>query len=199
MTSIVLIVEDQPSGLVAAKILKTVAPECQIVNQIRWSKDMIRTRIRAINRSARGCPFFVLTDQDTLDRCPPRAIAEVEEPIHANLLCRFATMEVESWILADRARAARFLQVPEHRIPLDTDRLPQPKEFLVSLARKSRSSSVRRDLVPRPRSTSRVGPDYNGRLRDFVIAQWDVRTACEHSPSLRRTVARVEAFPPDRA
>ena len=105
-------------------------------------------------------------------------------------------MEIESWILADRPGAADFLRVPRHRIPEDTDAIAQPKEFLLRLARKSRSRAIREDLTPRPGSTSRIGPGYNGRISEFAGDAWDVRTACNHSPSLKRSFDRIASFAP---
>ena len=194
--SLALIVEDRPSEAVARKLLKAAAKPLRVDNVLRWSKDTIRMRIHSVNRAARGYPWFVLTDQDTGERCPPVALAELAERRHPNLMYRFATMEVESWILADRKGVSAFLHVPVHRIPLDTDALPRPKEFLVGLARKSRSKRIRTDMTPRPGSTSRVGPDYNGRLSEFVAEVWDYRAASAHSESLRRSLRRIESFAP---
>jgi len=103
-------------------------------------------------------------------------------------------MEVESWLLADRSGAAGFLRVLPHRIPEDTDSIPKPKEFLIGLARKSRSRTIRDGLTPRPGSTSRVGPDYNGLLGEFASGNWSPARAAAHSASLKRTVRRIESF-----
>ena len=195
-TALALIVEDRPSEVVARKLLVATGRDFDVCNVLRWSKDSIRERIHGINRAARGFPWFVLTDQDTAERCAPAAIAELREPKHPNLLYRFAVMEIESWILADRRGAADFLRVQRHRIPEDTDSIAHPKEFLLGLARKSRSKAIREDLVPRPGSTSRIGPDYNGRLSEFVAGGWEVRTACDHSPSLKRSFDRIAGFAP---
>lgn len=196
-TSLALIVEDRPSEIVSRKLLAAAPGEFHVANVLRWSKDTIRQRIHGINRAARGFPWFVLTDQDTEQRCPPVAIAELREPRHPNLLYRFATMEIESWILADRHGVSDFLRVPVHRIPRDPDALPHPKEFLLGLARKSRSKTIREDLTPRSGSTSRIGPDYNGRLSEFAAEAWDIRRACAHSPSLKRSFDRIVSFAPD--
>lgn len=195
-TALALIVEDRPSEVVARKLLAATGRDFDVCNVMRWSKDTIRERIHGINRAARGFPWFVLTDQDTKERCPPVAIAELREPKHPNLIYRFATMEIESWLLADRRGASDFLHVPLHRIPEDTDSISHPKEFLLGLARRSRSRTIREDLTPRSGSTSRIGPDYNGRLSEFVGDAWDVRTACDHSPSLRRSFDRIRDFAP---
>lgn len=100
-------------------------------------------------------------------------------------------MEVESWIMADRQSFANFLSIPQHRVPLDTDAIARPKELLVSLARHSRSSRVRADLVPASGSTSRVGPAYNLRLASYVQDFWHPESAAAVSESLRRTLARM--------
>ena len=194
--SLALVVEDRPSEVVVRRLLMATGREFLLDNVQRWSKDTIRARIHGINRAARGFPWLVLTDQDTAKRCPPVAIRELREPKHPNLLYRFAAMEIESWILADRRGAASFLRVPCHRIPQDTDSIAQPKEFLLGLARRSRSRAIREDLVPRRGSTSRVGPDYNGRLSEFVAEGWDPGAACDHSPSLKRSFARIASFAP---
>lgn len=106
---------------------------------------------------------------------------------------RIAVMEVESWIMADRKGAANFLSIPLNRIPLDTDALLHPKEFLVSLARSSNKARLRADLVPRPGATSKVGPGYNLRLGEFVRLHWSVERASQVSNSLKRTMARLRA------
>jgi hypothetical protein len=102
-------------------------------------------------------------------------------------------MEVESWVLADRAQFSSFLSVPEHRIPANTDQIPQPKEFIVTLARRSRRKDIREDLVPAVGSTAPVGPAYNPRLAAFVVDSWDPTAASGASPSLARAVERLRS------
>ena len=79
-----------------------------------------------------------------------------------------AVREVEAWLLADAARLGRFLGVPAARIPLSPDTLRNPKQEMVNLARRSRSRSIREDLVPRPEGGRQVGPAYTSRLIEFV-------------------------------
>ena len=196
MVSLTLIVEDQLSEYVVRKMLQEFNAGYQVSNALRWNKDKIRTRVNAINMSSHGAAFFVLTDQDTKDRCPPDAINELSAPIHQNLLYRFAVMEVESWVMAHRTAISQYLSVPLSKIPLDTDAIDTPKEYLINLVRKSRSSKIRKDIVPRQNSTAKVGPDYNGRLIDFVSQHWDVRVASQSSQSLQRAFARLENFSP---
>ena len=49
-------------------------------------------------------------------------------------------------------------------MPDDPDSIGQPKELIVSLARKSKQKDIREDLVPLPGDTRRVGAAYNPRL-----------------------------------
>ena len=101
-------------------------------------------------------------------------------------------MEVESWIMADRSALARFLSIPVRRIPSNTDDIDNPKEFLVSLARRSNRRRLRDQLVPAPgATTARVGPEYNSRFSEFVQTHWDLERAAVVSPSLKKTLDRI--------
>ena len=193
-----LIVEDPLSEVVAEKMLDGSGKNYDVANILHWGKNKIRDKIKGINRAAQGYCYFVLTDQDTEDRCPPTAINELPETIHPNLLYRFAVMEIESWVMAHRQAIADFLSIPVSRIPTNTDTIEKPKEHLVSLARKSRSAKIKRDLVPRPTGTRAVGPGYNDMLSEFVISHWDIEIAKQHSPSLHRTFSRLRQFTPDQ-
>lgn len=192
--AVILITEDSLSQLVVNQMLAQTGCACEVVNTLTWNKDKIKSKIQAINQSARGQAYIVLTDQDTPDRCPPTAIQEIPEALHANLLYRFAVMEVESWIMAHREAFAHFLSIPINRIPIDTDTLPDPKAELIRFAKMSRSSSIRADIAPAVNSNSEVGPDYNGRISEFIMAKWQAKAAARHSPSLTRALHRLEIF-----
>ena len=194
MISLVLIAEDSLSEVVAKKIIAGANKNYEVVNVILWNKDKIKKKIKEINNAAKGSVYFVLTDQDTADRCPPNAINELPEPVHPNLMYRFAVMEIESWVMAHREAISNFLSVPKKQIPVNTDTINKPKEYLINLARKSRSGRIKKDIVPRDKSTSQVGPDYNGRLSEFVSKHWDVRIASQYSPSLTRTFRKLQNF-----
>ena len=191
---LILIVEDPLSEAVARRILEKADRSYEVVNVLRWNKDKIKRKIKNINHAARGFAYFVLTDQDTEDRCPPNAISELREPVHSNLLYRFAVMEIEAWVMAHREAVSSFLYVPINKIPDDVDDIKNPKEYLINLARKSRSSRIREDIPPRNKTTSKVGPDYNGMLIDFVTERWDIDVAAIYSRSLKRTIERLRLF-----
>lgn len=196
MIYLTLIVEDSLSEVVARKMLAATGRDYEVTTVLSWNKDKIRDNIRNINKSANSYIYFVLTDQDTNDRCPPQAISEIPDPIHPNLLYRFAVMEIESWVMAHRDAISSFLSVPINRIPNNTDSLSDPKEYLVDMARRSKSSRIRKDIAPRNNSTSKVGFDYNGRLIEFVTEYWNIHAASQHSPSLFRAFNKLNAFTP---
>ena len=101
-------------------------------------------------------------------------------------------MEVESWIMAERQAVSKFLEIPTHRIPRNTDQIATPKEFLVSLARRSRNARLREALVPAQNDkSSKTGNAYNPQLIQFVRKQWNLERAAAVSPSLKRTLDRL--------
>jgi hypothetical protein len=156
----------------------------------------IKKRIDGFNHAAKGMPYLILTDLDRHE-CPPLLIDQwLTATKHPNLLFRIAVREVEAWLLACRELFATFLGVPSDRIPGDVEAIPNPKEFVVNLARRSRKKKVRVDIAPAPASTARVGPDYNGRLAYFVENLWDPAVAEENCPSLRKTIETLRTFRP---
>lgn len=189
----ILAVEDTLSEAVARKLLSVVRPEISVtVAMGHQGRGYLQNRARELNRTAASVPVLLLADLDRPLPCPPDLIASwLSAPAQRLLLFRIAVMEIESWVLADRGRFASFLSVPDHRIPANTDEIPQPKEFIVNLARRSRRKDIREDLVPAPGSTSSVGPAYNPRLAVFVDETWNPVTASEASPSLARAVTRL--------
>lgn len=190
----ILAVEDVLSDLVVRKIVATIRPDIVITTSLGLrGKGYLKNKAAELNRTASAIPVFLLIDQDAKTACPPGLLeiwfGNSRQP---NLMFRVAVMEVESWILAHREACARFLGVPEERIPNDTDQITQPKEFIVNLARRSRSTRLREDLVPLPGSTTAVGPAYNLRLGNFVESAWLPRSATAASESLRRTIDRLQ-------
>jgi len=98
--------------------------------------------------------------------------------------------------LDDREAFAKFLGIQLRSIPANVDTISDPKQFLLSLTKKSKKRQLREAIAPAPGSTARVGPDYNGQLGFFVETLWDVALAMKHSPSLQRTVSVVKDFNP---
>lgn len=197
LNSVILAVEDALSNAVSTKILKHFGIE--IVHRIPntyQGNSYLQRRAPELNRSAAGPPYiFMFTDLDSPQSCPPQLIQSwVKAPLNSGFFLRVAVMEVESWIMADRNAIAEFLSIPLRRIPANTDDIPNPKEFLVSLARRSNRRRLRNQLVPAlGATTARVGPEYSSRFSEFVQTHWDLERAAIVSPSLKRTLDRIRS------
>ncbi len=198
---VILAVEDRLSEAVATKILTTLGFEIvrrprEQRNSYLTGKSLLRKRAPEFNRSATGpYYFFMLTDLDSPRDCPPKLIQSwLNAPLNPRFFLRVAVIEVESWVMADRRAIAKFLEISLDAVPSRTDEVLEPKEFLVSLARKSRSTTLRKGLVPgRGSQTLRIGPEYNTRLSEFVRDHWDLNRAAAVSPSLKKTVDRLRS------
>jgi hypothetical protein len=192
--SVILAVEDKLSEAVVAKILKDFGVGISQIIGLK-GKGYLQQKARSLNQTAKGFPVFMLTDQDSPDLCPARLIQNwIRETQNPGFFLRVAVMEVESWIIADRGGIAEFLSIPVVRIPQDPDSIRQPKEFLVSLARLSKKSSLREEIVPAVGATSKVGPGYNNCISEFVHLRWNIDQAASTSLSLRRTITRLKNF-----
>ena len=147
--------------------------------------DVLR-RLGAYNHAARFSPWIVVLDLDNDGECaPPYRLGILQAP--SNLMClRIAVREVETWLLADRQRIARFLSIPVSRLPQNPESIANPKQTMVNLARQSRRRAIREDMVPRPGGGREVGPAYTSQLIEFVQTVWHPGAATLRSESLRR-------------
>ena len=191
LKQVILAVEDELSEAISIQILKKF--DIEIWDTIRGEgKTYLQQKALELNRSATGVAIFMLTDLDSPQNCPPKLIRSwIKATLNPRFLFRVAVMEVESWVMADRIGFAAFLSIPPHRIPSLTDNILNPKEFLVSLARRSRKKAVRAALVPMPGANAPVGIEYNTLLSGFVREQWNLERAATVSPSLKRTLDRL--------
>ena len=194
----ILAIEDILSDAVSTKILEYFGLE--IAQRIGYKGNAyLRQKAPSLNRAARGFyNVFLLTDLDSPQNCPPKLIRSwVGASLNSGFLFRVAVVEIESWIMADRRGIAEFLSIPLNRIPQSTDRIEDPKEFLVSLARRSRKTKLRRELVPAPgATTAKVGTGFNARFTEFVRDHWDLKRAASASVSLKRTLDRIRSLYP---
>ena len=192
-----LVFEDALSEAVLKQMLKQSQRPFsvgQCLNQRGYGK--IKKIISGLNYGAKGMPYLVLTDLDNAE-CPLVIISEwLTQPKHPNLLFRIAVKEVEAWLLAHREAFAKFLGISVDLIPGDADRIPDPKQLLITLARRSRKRKLRDAIVPDPNSTATIGKDYNGQLIQFVNKSWQVASAQTNSPSLERAMNALMNFQP---
>ena len=191
LNSVILAVEDELSQVISTKILESFGIEVRVVLGNNGN-GYLRKKSPELNRSARRLDIFLLTDLDSPEGCPLELIRSwIKRPLNPRFLFRVAIVEVESWLMADREAVAEFLSIPINRIPPSTDSIPEPKEFLVSLAQGSKKRKLREELVPKPGAKIPVGYGYNTRLSQFVRDHWDLERAASVSPSLKRTLDRI--------
>lgn len=157
-------------------------------------KPYLLQRLPAYNSAARFAPWVTVVDLDNDATCAPAFVAQTL-PRQSDLMrLRVAVRAIESWLMADAEGLAAFLGVRTSDVPSNSDALTDPKTTLVNLARRSRRTAIRKDMVPRDGSGARVGPNYSGRIIEFVVglnAPWRVDVAAEHSDSLRRCIAAL--------
>ena len=121
-------------------------------------KDQLDKKLPAYNAAAAYEPFLVMRDLDDDAECAPTFL-ETKEITSAEFMCfRLIVRALEAWLMADAQALANWLQVGIERIPVAPESLANPKEALLSLARRSASSvrSTRRlpqgdaETCPRP-------------------------------------------------
>lgn len=192
LKNVILAVEDRLSDAVATKILGHFKIKIERKTGYKGN-SYLQQKAQSFNEAAHEeCGIFMLTDLDSTQNCPPRLIQSwVKGSLNPRFFFRVAVIEVESWVMADRIALAAFLSIPMHRIPISTDNIPNPKEYLISLARRSKNKRLREGLVPPHGTTLSVGDEYNTRLSQFVRDRWNLERAATVSPSLKRTLDRL--------
>jgi len=152
------------------RLLRTVKARAANVYPTHGKPNLLR-RLPGFNEAARHSPWLVLVDLDLdADCAPPFLLRHLPNPA-PHIMCRIAVRAVEAWLLADRERIARLLHVTERLVPDRPEELPDPKQALIDLARRSSTKEVREDLVPRAGSGRKVGPLYPSRIMEFVQDQ----------------------------
>ena len=193
---LIIAVEDVLSEAVIKRLLQDTERAFKPSTIGLKGNTYLRAKARGLNRSAQGFPILMLTDLDDARSCAPSLITDWlgGDAKHDNFLFRVAVLEVEAWLLADRENLANLLDVPLVRLPLRPDDVADAKLEVLNLARASRSSTIRSDLLPQAQGTAQVGPNYNGRLTEFVQQTWNVEAARQLSDSLNRTYLRLLNF-----
>lgn len=192
-----LAVEDDLSEAVLREILRQSQRPFSIGTcHKRGGYGYLKRILPGINHAAKGSPYLVLTDLDR-NECPLALMAEwLSHPKHPNLIFRVAVTEVEAWLLAHREAFSQFLGIPTDLIPYDLDAIPDPKQLLINLTKRSKKRHLRDAIVPAQNSTAKTGKDYNGKLIEFVRQNWRVELAKTHSQSLERAFNAVACFEP---
>lgn len=186
------VVEGDTDEAVVLRILRHVAASGGATYG-RNGKTWIRDRMKGFLNAAQYSPWLVVIDLDSDADCAPLILESWVPSPSPDLLCfRVAVKEVETWLMSDRESLARFLSVAEGRVPVDPESLPDPKQSMVNLARRSRRHAVREDMCPRLGSGRSVGPAYSSRLIEYASTVWRPAVAAETSLSLRRAISCIE-------
>lgn len=191
MVSICAAVEDLVDKAAAERLISEVGAEPGPV-YVRDGKQPLLARSEAYNNAARFRPWLMLVDLDAEAGCAAEARRRWL-PYPAPYMCfRVVVQEIESWFLADRDRLAQFLRVRVGLIAPDAEAILDAKAELVRIAARSRSRTIRDQLVPRQSSGRRTGHAYAARLIGFAKHRWSPVEASATSASLRRALACVQ-------
>jgi hypothetical protein len=160
----------------------------------KCGKNFLREKIAAYTNAARRAPWIVLIDLDQDAPCaPPLREAWIPDP--AQHLCfRVAVRELEAWLLADTKGIASFMGVAQSKVPRSPEELDDPKLTMINLARRSRRSNIRADMLPREGSGRLIGPAYTSRLVEFIATVWQPAEAALRADSLRRAISGLTAL-----
>ena len=190
-----LVVEDAPSEAVLRRLVGLAGNKLNVTEVFRAGGfGQIKSRIANFRNACHVVPHIVMTDLDAYP-CPPDLLKDWKVgELPDRMLMRVAVREVESWLLADRDGIAKLIQVPAVKIPAYPDELPDPKQVLLNLARKSKSRRFASEFVPANGSKAKHGPLYNQHLTAFADKLWDSRHAELASPSHKRAIHRVKEF-----
>jgi hypothetical protein len=187
-----LVVEDELSETLLKKLCSSANPNLEI-GAVRNTSGFgqIKKNLAAFNNLARLKPVIVLTDLDKAN-CAVELMDEWFSGLmrHPRLTFRVAVREIESWVIADRERFARFLGIQINLVPPYPDQLEDPKKTVLQLAQASPSRSLKKALLPAGR-TARIGPGYNDVMSEFVGSKWRAGVARSNSPSLHRAMTAV--------
>lgn len=137
-------------------------------------------------------PWVVFRDSDS--QCPVdlrRRLLPDNVGTDSRFSLRVAHSMTEAWLLADREAFSNYFAVSQARIPEDPEAVPHAKRALLDLVARSRSRTVREDVVA---GSGETGPLYVKRLNDFASTVWRPGVAAERSSSLDRAVQRIAAL-----
>ena len=193
---VVLVCEDALSMAVLRRLVSHARPQLMVRLPIITGSNtaLFANMPKYVKASQQGVPHILLTDLDR-NECAPGLMGRWDVPsLPGQLLFRVAVHEVESWILADRRGFAEMTGLPLAKLPVDPDRILDPKQYLLNLVRRCRKNRLKRDVLPEQGSSASKGVFYNDRFGEFVGANWNVDNAAKRSPSLSKALLRLGSF-----
>ena len=185
--------EDEPTHQVMLKLydfFQNCFAESKSISCRGYGK--IKRQIRAYNNAAQYGHYFIITDLDNSYDCAPSLIQNwLPGKRTSKLLFRIAVHEIESWLLADRENFADFFSINKKLIPLNPDSEADPKQKVISLAKRSRKREISDAIIPID-NYAKIGPEYNIQLQSYIQNFWSIDAARENSPSLDKTIKSLE-------
>lgn len=185
-------VEGPVDEVAVRRVAASVGVEVATVYVTNGKGNLVR-RLPGFNEAARYAPWLVVVDLNGTD-CAPELLAEILPAPAGLMTCRIAVRAIEAWLMGDSDRLASFLAIAASHLPVDPDAVADPKQTLVTAAARSRRRAIREDMAPRPGSGRSVGPNYAGRLIEFMTdesAGWRPHVAASRSDSLARTLLAI--------
>jgi len=194
MKNIHILVEGPTDAALAIRII-TAAGHSSGTVYGKKGCGFIKMKIDGFNRAASGAIYLALIDfMDTGSDCPPQVVSAWLPHRNPNMLFRVVVRELESWLLADRQGISGFLNVSLDKVPIEPEKIDNPKRTLVDLARGSRSRKIKEALVPETGSTAQVGKLYVSEMVRFINTEWDKDKARLNAPSLDRCLTVLESL-----
>lgn len=195
MKQVLIVGEDSLSCALGERLVDSVMPGWSLATPTINTKGVTKlmARIPRYIKQARYVqPVVCVADTDgqcvkcMLAKC---GLASPPDTFHL----RLAVTEAESWVLADRNCFARHFGVSLNKIPPYVDNIQDPKSLLLTLVAKSSVKLYRNEMVS-PQDPTRPGSGYNLHLCAFVRDAWSAQRARTASSSLKRSLARLDAF-----
>ena len=184
--------EDKLGLVVARKIAAFLKFEIAHADELKGN-SRLKANIKKYNEIAKRFPVLVLTDLDEKE-CAPTLFREWTQgfEVNRNLMLRINVREVEAWLFGDATGFAEFLGMEADNIPRNPESLLDPKQKLFSLIKsKSRKRRIREGLLPL--HNSRLGPEYNTLLGEFVNEKFNLTEAQQNCQSLARAMKAMES------
>lgn len=193
-TGIYVAVEGITDEIVIRRLLEFVDLKCGLVRGKNGKASLLKD-LDKFNQAAQYTNWLIALDLDHDADCAPNYTQTLIPNPSSGLLLRIAVREIEAWLLSDRESIAAFLGIAVANIPINPDLEDDPKLTLINLARRSRKTKLREDIVPRPNSGASVGIGYPNRIQEFVTIsknRWRPDVASANSDSLNRAIRALK-------
>ncbi|NIF89162.1 hypothetical protein [Burkholderia sp. Cy-637] len=154
-----------------------------------------RQKIPAMNNVAKNVmPVLMVADADQAPCVVTQRNSWLPPNVSQRLSMRLAVKEAEAWVLADHVGFSNFATVSKDLFPTQPEAVPDPKQALLALVKKSKRRELRDEMLPGKGATSPVGLGYNVHMTDFVKNYWNIGRAIDRAPSLARAIPRVASL-----